>query len=587
MTDDFTDEQKRYLEGFAAGQGIARVTRGFGAPAAAPKASGPEGVHDEARAKTIAAGGKLVAEEDAKAKRNGLDIWDEIRKLADEGKYPKGTDVFLWKFHGLFYVSPAQDSFMCRLRIPGGQLSPHQMAGLADLADRHAGGFSHVTTRANLQLREIGARETPGLLMGLSELGLTSKGSGADNIRNVTGSPTSGIDAQELIDTQPLCREMHHHILNHRELYGLPRKFNIAFDGAGRVSSVDDTNDVGFSAVRVPEGKSVPAGVYFRLRLGGITGHHDFARDEGVVVAPADCVRVAEAVVKVFSEHGDRTNRLKARMKYVIDKVGHEQYLAWVEEKLGRKLARLGEEDCEPRPKVEREGHIGFHAQKQEGLCYVGLVLPVGKLTSAQMRAVAALAARYGGSIRLTVWQNLLITHIPLDAMDAVKRDILAMGLDWQATPIRAGLVACTGNRGCKFSASDTKGHAMVIADYVEKRIAMDTPVNIHLTGCHHSCAQHYIGDIGLLAAKVDTGGDETIEGYHLYVGGGYGDAQAMAREVYRDIPAAEAPEAIRRMLAAYLANRGSATETFQDFANRHDAEALRKLFAMKIEAAA
>jgi len=291
--------------------------------------------------------------------------------------------------------------------------------------------------------------------------------------------------------------------------------------------------------------------------------------------------------VKVFVDHGDRTNRLKARMKYVIDKVGHEQYMAWVEEKLGRKLARLAEEDCEARPRVSREGHIGFHAQKQPDRFYVGLSLPVGKLTSAQMRSIAVLAARYDGSIRLTVWQNLLVTNIPRESIDAVKRDILSMGLDWQATPIRAGLVACTGNRGCKFSASDTKGHAMVIANYLEPRVAMDTPVNIHLTGCHHSCAQHYIGDIGLLAAKVDTGGEETIEGYHLYVGGGSGDDQALAREVYRDVPAGDAAETIRRMLAAYLANRLAPDETFQSFANRHDAEALRSLFNLRIGVAA
>ena len=216
---------------------------------------------------------------------------------------------------------------MCRLRIPGGQLSAWQLRGIADLADRFAGGYSHVTTRANLQLREIPPKHTPGLLMGLAELGLTSRGAGADNIRNVTGSPTAGVDPQELIDTQPLCREMHHYILNHRELYGLPRKFNIAFDGGGRVASLADTNDIGFDAVRVPEGRSVPAGVYFRLGLGGITGHRDFARDEGVLLAPGECVKVADAVLRVFIEHGDRTDRTKARMKYVIDRLGHEKYL--------------------------------------------------------------------------------------------------------------------------------------------------------------------------------------------------------------------------------------------------------------------
>jgi ferredoxin-nitrite reductase len=581
---DFTAEQKRYLEGFAAGAGIARAG---GAQASAPGASGPERIHDEARARTLAAGGKLVAEEDAKAKKQALDLWDEIRRLADEGKFPKGTDVFLWKFHGLFYVSPAQNSFMCRLRIPGGQLSVHQMRGLADLAERCAGGYSHVTTRANLQLREIPAKNTPELLMGITELGLTSRGSGADNIRNVTGSPTAGVDAQELLDTQPLCREMHHFILNHREMYGLPRKFNIAFDGGGRISALDDTNDIGFYAVRVPEGKSVPAGVYYRLRLGGITGHHDFARDEGVVLRPDECVRVAEAIVRVFTEHGDRTDRLKARMKYVIDKIGHARYLELVEEKLGRKLTRVASEDCDPRPPVAKHGHVGFHAQKQEGLYYAGLVLPVGKLTAEQMRGVASIAQAHGdGSIRLTVWQNLIVTGIPRAKIEQVKIEIEHLGLAWRASSIRSGLIACTGNKGCKFSASDTKGHAMDIAQYVEARLNLDAPVNIHLTGCHHSCAQHYIGDIGLIAARVPEG-EDTVEGYHIHVGGGYGEEQRMAREIHRDVKAPDAPAAIHRMLAAYLAHRASPEESFFAFANRHDVERLKELFDSPLRAVA
>ena len=582
---DFTAEQKRYLEGFAAGAGIARTG---GAPSSvAGAASGPERIHDEARARTLAAGGKLVAEEDAKAKKQALDLWDEIRKLADEDKFPKGTDVFLWKFHGLFYVSPAQNSFMCRLRIPGGQLSAQQMRGLADLSERCAGGYSHVTTRANLQLREIPAKSTPELLMGITELGLTSRGSGADNIRNVTGSPTAGVDAQELLDTQPLCREMHHFILNHREMYGLPRKFNIAFDGGGRISALDDTNDIGFFAVRVPPGKSAPAGVYFRLRLGGITGHLDFARDEGVVLEPSECVRVAEAIVRVFTEHGDRTDRLKARMKYVIDRIGHAKYLELVEEKLGRKLARLPLEDCEPRPPIAKHGHVGFHAQKQEGLYYAGLALPVGKLTAGQMRGIASIAQAHGdGSIRLTVWQNLLLTGIPKAKIEQVKIDVEHLGLEWRASSIRSGLIACTGNKGCKFSASDTKGHAMAIAEHVEARLNLDTPVNIHLTGCHHSCAQHYIGDIGLIAARVPEG-EDTVEGYHIHVGGGYGEEQRMAREIHRDVKAPDAPAAIHRMLAAYLAHRASPDESFFAFASRHDVERLKELFDSPLRAVA
>ena len=582
--DDFSDAQKKYLEGFFAGQSIARAAKGSipgGVATGDNILAGPERILFEARAKTIAAGGKLVAEEDAKAKKNPFEMWDEINATAADNRFPKGSDVFLWKYHGMFYVAPAQDSFMCRMRVPGGQMSSHQFRAVAALAEKYAGGYSHITTRANLQIRDIAAANPPHIITGLADTGLTSRGAGADNIRNITGSPTAGIDAQELIDTQPLCHEMHHYILNHRELFGLPRKFNIAFDGGGKVSCVDDTNDIGFYAVKVGEGKSVPTGVYFRMRLGGITGHHDFAIDEGVLLNPDECIKVADAVLKVFIEHGDRTDRKKARMKYVLDKMGHARYLERVEEKLGRKLQRLALADCEPRPSVAKHGHIGFHAQKQPDLFYVGVALPVGKMTVAQMHGLADIADNFGsGSLRLTVWQNLLISDIPHDDIDAVKKEIEALGLAWQASSIRAGLISCTGNQGCKFSASDTKGHAMQIADYVEPRITLDQPINIHLTGCHHSCAQHYIGDIGLIAAKVDVAGtDDQVEGYHLLVGGGYGEEQALAREVFKNIAATDVPPLIERMLARYMQQRADADETFQAFTQRQSVEELGKLW--------
>ncbi|MEP7155618.1 MAG: NirA family protein [Betaproteobacteria bacterium] len=593
---EFTAEQKKYLEGFASGIGIgiARLGGAGGVGAKVPATTspaGPESIHDEARARTVAAGGKLVAEEKAKAAKHPFEMWDEMRANAAEGKFPKGTDVFLYKYHGMFHVAPAQDSFMCRLRIPGGILRDFQLRGIADIAEKFAGPYAHVTTRANLQLREIPPANPLQVLMALDEIGLTSKGSGADNIRNVTGSPTAGIDAQELIDTQPLCREMHHYILNHREMYGLPRKFNIAFDGGGKVAALDDTNDIGFFAVKVGEGKSSPPGIYFRLRLGGITGHHDFAKDEGVILSPAHCVPVAEAIVRVFIQEGDRTNRQKARMKYVLDRIGHEEYLKRVEALLPFKLNRLAKEDCEPRPAIAKHGHVDFHAQKQAGKYYVGVITPVGRMDCAQMRGIADIAAQFGsGVIRLTVWQNLIISDIDEKNIGAVKSAIEALGLEWKSHSIRAGLIACTGNTGCKFAAGDTKGHALQIAAHVERAVAMpmliNTPINIHLTGCHHSCAQHYIGDIGLIAAKVDAGGgsgegnDEQVEGYHIHVGGGYGEEQAMARPLFQDVKAVDAPQVIEKMLAGYLRHRRDADESFHHFSNRHDETVLRQLLS-------
>ena len=580
---DFDDQQKQWLQGFVSGIEARKAAdkaagRTAGTPAAAPL--GPDALQHVAQDRTIAAGGKLVAEETAKRARHPFDRWDEVVGRAEAGQFPKGIDVFLTKYQGLFYVAPAQDSFMCRLRIPNGILTAGQMSGLAVAADSFGGGYVDVTTRANLQIREIPARHAVDLLLAVQDLGLTSRGSGADNIRNITGSPTAGIDPQELYDTRPLCRAMHHYILNHREMYGLPRKFNIAFDGGGRVPVLEDTNDIGFVATEVMGGAGFEPGIYFRLQLGGITGHLDFAFETGILLKPKECVTVAGAVVRAFAVHGDRTNRLKARLKYVIDRMGRDAFVAEVEKEYGKPLPRAAGADIAPRVLADKHGHIGVHGQKQPGLNYLGLVLPVGRITSEQMRGIAQISERFGsGTLRLTVWQNLLISDVADRNVGICIAAINALGLGIEASAIRRGLVACTGNAGCKFAASNTKGHALKLADYLEARVAIDMPVNIHLTGCHHSCAQHYVGDIGLLAAKVDRG-EESVEGYHVYIGGGAASTkeQAMARDYAQSVAFDDLPPLLERLLAAYLAHRRTATESFFEFCGRHEVVQLRKL---------
>jgi ferredoxin-nitrite reductase len=310
MSGDFSSEQKRYLEGFTSGLQIARAGRGLGGrKAAAPVPTEPDAEHLAAQDCTVAAGGKLSDQEKIKREQHPFDAYPRLKAQAANNEFPKPADTFRWKYYGLFYVSPAQESFMCRLRMPNGILKHWQMSGLADLAARFGSGYSHVTTRANLQIRDIEPKNAVAMVEGIQDLGLASRGSGADNIRNVTGTPTAGIDPNELIDTRPYTREWHHHILNDRGLYGLPRKFNVAFDGAGLIAVLEDTNDIGFQAVEVKDGFGIEPGVWFKLALGGITGHKDFARDTGVIVKPADATKVADSIVRVFSAHGDRTNR--------------------------------------------------------------------------------------------------------------------------------------------------------------------------------------------------------------------------------------------------------------------------------------
>jgi ferredoxin-nitrite reductase len=590
-TGEFDPEQKRFLEGFMSGLQIARAARA--APALAPGAAagaagasepepiGPDAAHLRAQDRFIKEGRKLSDPEKFKRELHPFDGYERLKEQAANNAPPKVDDNFRWRFYGLFYCAPNQNAYMCRLRIPNGILKHWQFASVGDLSERYAGGYAHVTTRANLQMREVEPKNAVAILEAIQDLGLCSRGSGADNIRNVTGTPTAGIDPQELIDTRPYAREWHFHILNDRSLYGIPRKFNVGFDGAGVIPVLEDTNDIGFQAVVVRDGFGIEPGVWFRLLLGGITGHKDFARATGIVVKPAQATRIADAVVRVFIDSGDRSDRAKARLKYVLDAWGIDKFLSAMEEKLGGKLFRAPLEAISPRPAFDRTAHVGLHPQKQPGLHWIGVALPVGKLTPEQMRGLAALAHDFGdGDIRLTVWQNLLISGIPTAHVAAATAAIDALGLSTKATSIRAGLIACTGNAGCRLALSNTKRHAQEIAEWCEARVAIDSAVNIHLTGCPNSCAQHYVGDIGLLGTRVAVSEDgDTVEGYHIHVGGGFGPDAGIGREIYRDVKAEDAPRTVERMLKAYLAHRTGREEPFFAFTRRHELDPLKAMF--------
>src|SRR6516225_9400655 len=587
MSGDFTPEQKRYLEGFTSGLQAGRALRGVAppgvgaSPPVAAEPTGPDAAGLKAQDRVVSEGKKLSDQEKFKRTLHPFDGYEKLKGQAVANEAPKPDDNFRWRFYGLFYCAPNQASYMCRLRIPNGILKHWQFAGVGDLAERYAGGYSHVTTRANLQMREVEPKNAVAIIEAVQDLGLCSRGSGADNIRNVTGTPTAGIDPQELIDTRLYAREWHFHILNDRSLYGIPRKFNVGFDGAGVIPVLEDTNDIGFQAVEVKDGFGVEPGVWFRLLLGGITGHQTFGHDTGVVVKPAEATKVADAVVRVFIDHGDRTNRAKARLKYVMDAWGIDNFLSAMEEKLGRKLVRAPAEAIAPRPAFDRAAHVGAHPQKQPDLNGIVVVLPVVRLTGDQMRGLAAIARHFGdGDIRLTVWHFFFNDTAPTERVGTVEAAIAALGLSTKATAIRAGLVACTGNVGCPLALSNTKRHGEDIAHWCETRLQLDSPVNIHLTGCPNSCAQHYVGDIGLLGARVPISEDgDTVEGYHIHVGGGFGPDQALGREVYRDVKAEDAPTTVERMLKAYLAHRASDRETFAAFTRRHELDALKAMF--------
>jgi ferredoxin-nitrite reductase len=573
----FSAEQKEYLQGFFAGVAQRGFTPFVGETAGGLITADPaSGVANQAAAPDTYFGTPvedLCREERWKFEENPLDIWDKLVAHANEDKAPAPDDLFRFKFHGLFYVAPAQDAFMLRMRIPGAVLNTYQLRGLAKMAQEMGPGRTDITTRSNLQIRNLQPRNIVRVLNGVRALGMSSRGSGADNIRNITASPITGLDPHELYDVAPLAEAMGNYIFNSRDMYGLPRKFNIAFDNGGSISVVADTNDIGFIAVRVPEGGDVPAGVYFRVLLCGITGHRQFATDCGILLRPDQTVAVAAAMVRVYTNNGDRTDRKKARLKYLVDKWGVPKFLSETEKLLAFPLIHVPVEQCEPRGPVNRTAHIGVHPQSQPGMNYIGVAVPVGRFPVPQMLAIADIADCFGsGELRLTVWQNLVIPNIPDAMLDAAVAAIVEAGLKVEVGAVMGGTVACTGNQGCKYAASDTKTHAVALANFLDERFPIKQPVNLHVTGCNHSCAQHYIGDIGMMGVKVD--GEE---GYQVSLGGGSDADQGLARELIPAIKFADLPPVMERLFTAYTAQR-EPDETFLSFTRRHRIEELKNL---------
>ncbi|MBI5801796.1 MAG: NirA family protein [Verrucomicrobia bacterium] len=599
----FTAEQKEFLSGFMAGvaqRGIHPYvgTTSMGQLTADPAQGGANLAEETVYGTPL---GDVTKQERWKHEEHPLDGWDRILAHAEAGKLPDEENTFRFRNFGMFHVSPAQNSFMLRCRIPAGELTAAQMNGLADIADDYGNGKSAVTTRSNLQIREIAPTNLVNVLTRLQSLGLTAKGSGVDNIRNVTASPTAGFDPRELLDTRPFAHALHHYILNHREFYNLPRKFNVAFEGGGAVDTVADTNDIGFMACRAEAGAGekvgkreseteqgshsptftpahLPApGIYFRVELCGITGHKQLAKDCGILVKPTEVLAVCAAMIRVFLENGERTDRKKARLKYLVDKWGVEKFLAETQKKIAFPLVKFPLEQCIKRPAAVKHGHVGVYRQRQPGKNYIGVVVPVGILSSKQMRRVADLAANYGSAaLRLTPWQNFLIPDVPDAFVETVKRQLVRIGLHHEATNILGGLVACTGSAGCKWAATETKGQAVALGAHLNKKLQLDHPINIHLTGCPNSCAQHYVGDIGLQGVKVGTA---SSEGYHVVFGGGTGADAAIGKQVFTGIPFSDLPALLERVLKTYQARRNSG-ETFAAFTRRHEVKQLQEMFS-------
>ncbi|MBD1944571.1 ferredoxin--nitrite reductase, partial [Coleofasciculus sp. FACHB-712] len=358
--------------------------------------------------------------------------------------------------------------------------------------------------------------------------------------------PVAGIDADELFDTRSLVQQVQDMITNHGEgnkaFSNLPRKFNIAIAGCRDNSVHAEINDLAF----VPAYKE---GVFgFNVLVGGLFSAKrcDAAIPLNAWVHPDDVVEVCRAVLEVFRDRGPRSNRHKARLMWLIDELGLGQFRALVEEYLEKPLQPAAEKD---EIDWEKRDHIGVYPQKQPGLNYVGLHVPVGRLYAQDMFDLARMAEVYGnGEMRFTVEQNVIIPNIPDSRLDACLAEPLLERFSINPAPLARSLVSCTGSQFCNFALIETKNRALATIEELGAELSLTKPVRIHWTGCPNSCGQPQVADIGLMGTKVRKNG-KTLEGVDLYMGGTVGKEAHLGTCVQKSIPCEDLKPVLRNLL--------------------------------------
>ncbi|MEG4274793.1 MULTISPECIES: precorrin-3B synthase [unclassified Microcoleus] len=493
---------------------------------------------------------------------------------------------------GLFYGSQARDGVLSRMRIPGGILNAQQCWTIADLADRYSTGCLQVTNRANLQIREVKSEIAPEVWNRLQELGIASRRVEVDPIRNIMASPTAGIDRQQLLDTRPLVKAWDDYLQTHPELSELSPKFSIGLDGGESVSIRDLRNDILLAA----EALSTQSEIVFRLHLNG---------DTRILIQESQCISVLAALASTYLEYTKNRPRIdgkKPRLRHLLADWGVESYLEQVHQNLPFLLQftsctfpKNRQDACEAKSEfpcgvgilparsidssaraIEQSRHLGIHPQRQPGFSYIGIALPLGRLESNQLRNLANLAQNLAsGTLRLTPWQNVLISDIPNSQLFEVKQQVADLGLHSSATRLDSCLVACAGSSGCASAATDTQSHALAMVRDLAQKLTIDQPINIHFSGCQKSCAQHQPIDITLVGIQIERG-HETIEGYDIYAGR---KDLPFGRPIFPAVSAIEMPGAIELLLQVYQRFR-EPLESFGEFVDRQAIDQLQELLS-------
>jgi sulfite reductase beta subunit-like hemoprotein len=508
---------------------------------------------------------------------NPFDVTKALERAASQGIGALSEDdLFMCKWLGLYTHRHEREFFMLRTRHPNGFVTPAQLDTLAEIAEKKNKGYADITTRQDFQLHWVHVSQTLEILQQLKAAGIATQGACGDILRNIVGCPVAGVDKEELFDASPTAFALNAFFLSDPAYANLPRKYKIGVSACRTWCAHPEIQCLAFVGAS-RQGPSGPE-LGFDVRVGGGLATQPFISQRlNAFVRPEEAVDVARHITDIWRQDPVyREKRHHARLKFLIHDWGVPKFREALEQRLGRPLTPASEDYQEPAESFR--DHVGVHAQKQPGLYYIGAPVLVGRITGVQMRKIADLSRRYadGQSLRLTVRQNLLLLNVAEAHVDKVLGHLRDAGLSISAHPIRRSVVTCTGSEFCKLAITETKARSRQIVEYLEKRVPLEEPLRLHITGCPNACAQYQVAHIGLMGSKAKVDG-QVVDAYDILVGGRLGQGAGFNHALVRRVPAAECAKRLEQLLLGFKRQR-KPREGFSDWCGRIGDEALIKL---------
>jgi len=493
---------------------------------------------------------------------------------------------------------------MQRIKIPFGGLNPNQMDVLADVAEEYSDAICHITTRQDVQLHYVHIEDTPDVMRRLASVGITTREACGNSVRNVTACSLAGVCRCEAFDTTPYAKALAYHLLGHPDTQDMGRKFKVAFSGCKTTScGLTNIHDLGFIAKTWQSNGVTHRG--FEVVIGGGLGAVPYdAKLFEATVPEEEIMPLAQAVTRVFARLGEKRNRGRARMKFLIEKIGLEEFRRLVIEERKvlpndprwteylQDVERYREEPSKPAstlnlanpdPEFEAWRATNVYAQRQSGYVVATVTLPLGDITSWQLRQLADVARKYvGDTVRTTVEQNLVLRWVSEGDLPALYAELKRLDLALGGAGKIEDVVACPGTDTCKLGIANSRGLAAVLHEDLvarQKKGGIDPAVrdlHIKMSGCFNSCGQHHLADIGFYGVSRKIGG-ATVPHFRVLMGGEWENNGATYGLTIGAVPSKRIPEFIDHVTQKYLANRASG-ERFKDYCARIGKKALKEM---------